>query len=256
MFPILFMKYIRRSIINDIAGSPLKQKAVALAILLKEKTNDSSVIHNFTIYKVHSLTGMAYKTIRLYLGVLKNMGLAEFSENDLTIKKMSSSSRHRNIDISAFEVDRTRNIYNQIRELLFLIIQANKDYIRRLLRLRHNPTYGVDFKAVRRFSKKCCDNPNAEYKEWGLSYNRIAKKVGCCGRTAFNIVKDAIKRNWCRKVNRCEVHLLAGVNYQFVDGYSFTTANHGFILRPNTYILSKTWKNSLNSVPKFGVGAE
>lgn len=248
------MKYLRRKILSDIANSSQKQKAVALALLIKDKTKDSSVVRDFTIYKIHKLTtdsrgknGMAYKTIRKYVSVLKKMGLAEIKNGNLYIGKMSSSSRHRNIDISKVKIDKSKNIYNQIREILFLAVQAHKDFIKSLLRLRKNPTRGIDFRAVRRLCKKCCGNPNAEYDEQGLSYSRIAKQIGCCRRTAFTLVKDAIRRKWCTKENHCTIDHLPGVNFADVPGYTFTSYNYGFILRPNTYTLSHAWACALGA---------
>lgn len=256
------MKYIKRSIIAEIAGSPLKQKAIAFAILLKQKTNNSSAIRSFSLYKIHKLTqddhgknGMAYKTIRKYLAVLKTLNLIEENGRDLTIKKMSSDSKHRNYDISKFIIDKNKNIYNQIRNLLFLLIQAQKDFIHSLLRLRENPQYGTDYKKVRRLCKKCCANPNAEYKEYGLSYNHIALKLGCSARTAIKVVKDAIRRNWCTKENHCEMVRMDGVHFREIPGYAFTTENYGFILRPNTYTLSRAWSCALGADARVSVCA-
>lgn len=255
MWAFIFkMKYIRRKIIAEIAGSPQKQKAVAFAILLKEKTNNSSAIRNFSLYKIQRLTqdihgknGMAYKTIRKYLSVLEKMGLAEQCGNDLIIRRMSSDAKHRNFNISCFKIDRNKNVYNQIRELIFLVIQAQKDFFKSLLRLRKDPQKGTDFKKVRRLCKKCCNNPNADYEEYGLSYNRIAYRIGCCSRTAIKIVKDAIRRKWCTKENHCEVVRMDGVHFREIPGYAFTTQNYGFILRPNTYTLSRAWSCALGA---------
>lgn len=248
------MRYLRRRIISEIAGSPLKQRAVAFALLLKERTHDSSVVRGFTVAKVQRLTvcchggkesRMAYKTIRKYLSVLESMGLVRFVGGDLFLSRMTSSSKHRNVDISAFTLDRTKNIYSQLRDLLFLIIQAHKDFVKSLLRLRQSPSYGTDFKKVRRLCKRCCCDPNAGYEERGLSYKRIARQLGCCVRTAYTVVSDSILRRWCTKENRCEVHHLEGVNFREVPPYTFTTRNYGIILRANTYTLSRVWVRAL-----------
>ena len=251
-FIFKIMKYLRRRIIAEIAGSPQKQKAIAFALLLKDRTGDSSVVRDFSIYRIQKLTkdkrgkgGMAYKTIRKYLGVLMKMGYAEMKGGDLFLKRMSSSSKHRNINISAIRTDKNKNVYNQIRELLFLSIQAHKDFIHSLLRLRKDPPKGVDYKKVRRLCKKCCDNPNADYKEYGLSYRCISEKIGCCVRTAFTIVKDAVRRRWCEKQNHCTVDYLPGVNFADLPNYTFTSYNYGFVLRSNTYTLSRAWADAL-----------
>lgn len=188
---------------------------------------------------------MAYKTIRKYLDVLEKMSLIEKKGKDLFIKKMSSDAKHRNFCISNFNIDKNKNVFNQLRDLLFLIIQAKKDFIHSLLRLRQNPKRGTDFKKVRRLCKKCCGNPNAEYKEYGISYNRIAKKIGCSVKTAMKVVKDATKRKWCKKKNNCEIVRMDGVNYRDVPGFSFTSLNYGIILRANTYTLSRSWACAL-----------
>ena len=241
------MQYIRRRIINDIMGSQQKQRAIAFALTLKELTKNSSVIRNYKPYKIFKMTGMAYKTIEKYIEVLVKMGIAEFKCGDLYLKKMSSSSKHRNINISKFKIDKTKNVYNQIRDLIFLIIQSHKDFVKSLLRLRKNPSYNTDFKKVRKLCKKCCKNEYCDYEEFGVSYKMVSKKIGCCVRTCVNVVNDTLKRNWCKKKNNCEVHEMIGVNFREVPGYTFTTRNHGFILRSNTYTLSRFWRHALDS---------
>ena len=246
------MKYIRRSILREIADDKRKQKAVALALCLKEKSGNSSVIRSYTPHKVARMVGVHRNTAKKYISILIEMNLAEITNGDLFIKRMVSGSKHRNIDISAFTINTTKNIYHQIRDLLFLLVQAGKDFIRRLLRLRKDPPQGVDFKKVRRLSKKCCGNPDAEYEERGLSYKTIAKRIGCCTRTAVKVVKDAIRRKWCEKTNHCERHYLPNVWYAEIPGYTFTTIDYGFIIKPNTYDLSPTWTSALNLRKEVG----
>lgn len=243
------MKYIRRRIINEIAGSPLKQKAIALAVVLKVATRSSSVVRNFSYYKIQKLTGLAYGTIRKYLKVLMDMGYAEIVDGNLFIKKISSRHRHKNIDISNYTIDKTRNVFVQIRDTLFLVIQARKDYVKSLLQLRKDPTAGTDFRSIRRLCRKYLNDPHGKYEEHGISYEFVARQVGCCARTAFSVVKDTIRRKWCRKRNRCEVRLLKGVNYREIPGFTFTTENWGFIIRSNTYTLSQSWADALNTTP-------
>ncbi len=178
------------------------------------------------------------------------MGFAEIIGNNLRIKKMSSSSKHRNIRIDAFKIDKNKNVFNQIRELIFLTIQARKDFINSLLQLRKNPTKDTDYKAVRRLCKKCCGNPYAEYKENGLSYKRIAEEIGCSMRTAFTLVRDAVRRKWCIKENHCIIDYLPGVNFADLPNYTFTSYNYGFILHPNTYTLSCRWSRALGAAAR------
>jgi len=258
---LLFMKNIRRRIINDIEGSPLKQRAVAFALLLKELTKDSSVIHNYTVNKVCQMTRvecqknkknrrgftmMHAKTVSKYVDVLIKMGLVYIDgKGNLFLKKMASDNKHRNLNISKFMIDKTKNIYNQIRDLIFLLVQAQKDFINSLLRLRKEPTPDVDLKKVRRLCKKCCDDPNAEYKEYGVSYRRIARSVGCCARTAVNVVNDAIKRNWCTKTNNCERIPIQGANFDELPGFTFLSRGYGYIIRSNTYTLARAWSSAL-----------
>jgi len=242
------MKNIRRKIIYEIADSQLKQRAVAFAILLKEKTGNSSVVRQYTPYKVHIMTGVHTNTVKKYVAVLIKMELAYINEKgDLYIRSLSSEKKHRNFDISQFVLDSTKNIYNQLRELLFLIAQAHKDYIKRLLRLRHNPTPKVDFKKVRRLCKKYCGNPNAEYEERGISYKKIATYLGCCARTAFSVVSRAVERGWCKKHFNTEYFYMPGVRFREIPGFMFTTMNYGVNPKANSYTLSPAWSSALVS---------
>ena len=243
------MKQIRRRLIYEIKDSMQKQRAVAFAILLKELTNNSSLVRDFSINKVHQMTNMHAKTIRKYIDVLIKMGLVTIEGNTLRIASMTSNKKHRNLDISQFIIDKTKDIYNQIRDVLFLLIQAKKEYAKHVLRLRKCPTKDTDFKKVRRYCKQHYSDPDTEYTERGLSYKTIAKQMAFSIPTVMKIVKDTVRRGWVRKKVNTIYDYLPGVGCMEIPGYDFTTYNYGVKKRANTYQISKNWCSTLISDP-------
>lgn len=233
------MEQIKRKIVFEIMGDTSKQKAVAFALLLKHISNDSSVFRKFTYNRLHTLTKMHVSTIKKYVSVLKEMGLVVINNGDLYIKKMASSTKHKNINIGKFKFKNNKDTYHQVRDLIVLFVQSHKEFVRSLLQLRKNPR-NMDFKKVRGLCRKY--SRHIDYREEGLSYGKIAKIVGCCTRTAFNIVADAVNRRWLKKKNNCLVVFMPNVCGREVDGFTFTTRNYGYLFRANTYGLSKGWR--------------
>ncbi len=243
---------LRRRLTYEIRGQPLLQKAVALAILIKLRTGKTSTLHNFTVNKLHLLTGLSATTINKYLPVMQEMNLISFQgakKDVLVVHRLHSKTKHRNISIDLFKKNNFKSVYNSLRSFLFLLIQAKKDAVKRLFQSISEPKSIKELKAA----KSTCRHfvslniiKGNEYKEYGLSFKKIANVVGCCVRTAQNVVNYAIKNKWSSKHNHYEKVFMPNVCYLDIDGYTFTTKNYGYIYYPNTYTLSPRVTKQLN----------
>ena len=60
------------------------------------------------------------------------------------------------------------------------------------------------------------------------------------GKDTLGLSVDfAVKRRWCRKFNNYDWTFMPGVNKMYVDGFTFTTMNYGFVVMANTYTLDR-----------------
>ena len=231
---------------NSIKGDPRKQKAVALAICIKNVCGRQSTIYNYTPNKIHAMTGVHPNTFKSLLPTLIELGIIQFdgaNKEHMVIKRLHSTRKARNINVHYTKKTYTE-IYKGLRAFLFLMIQKRKDFIKRTLQIVHNPTRWDDFRRARKTVKRLvCQGilRDTDFKEYGISYKRIAKELGNCIRTAQRVVTYAIEQNWCEKTQNFIRYNMKGVNYREVYGLTFTTRNYGFVVNANTYRLSIAW---------------
>lgn len=238
---------IRRTILINIMGDKAAQKAVSLLLLLKSRIGRKSSIKGASMNRIAALSGTSPSTIKKYIPIWEDMQLVEWcgSKGDvLVIKRLASKTHHRNVDVDKLNYNTFKMMYKTLRSLLFLILNSHKRFIERLLRTATDPKNGEDYKKARKLSEYYARRDADgvfRYKEYGLSYKTIAKKLGYCARTAEEIVKFAVKLKWCRKTTRFLSQFLPNVRCMFVEGYTFTTKNHGYKVLANTYTENRYW---------------
>ena len=86
------------------------------------------------------------------------------------------------------------------------------------------------------------------YKECGISYKRFAEQIGCCVRTAIDVIGYAIKKKWAKKENHSKQFYAPLVCKHEVEGFTFSMKNNLYIVSANTYTLSTSIKCSLGMV--------
>lgn len=217
-------------------------------MLLKDRLGKTSSIPDFSINKAAKIAGVSPSTIKRYLPIWESNEMIEFqgSQKDvLVVKRLSSSTKHRNYVVDRLDFSSFKRLYNSFRDFLFLIIQSRKDFIKRILRIATNPRRGEDFRAAKTDCKHYVRLSKGDltpiYHEFGLSYKRIAKKLGFCVKTAQNIVSDTIHRRWCKKKTHYQATYLQNVNGMYVEGFTFTTQHYGYVVSANTYAMSRSW---------------
>ena len=243
---------VRRSLLYETMGDKTAQKAVSLLMLLKKRLDKTSSLHDASYNKIAAILNISPTTVKKYIAIWEEYDLIEWrgkNHNVFVVKKLSSSTKHRNLDVHRLDFSSFKNLYNTLRSFLFLVANSRKDYVKRLIRIVNNPRKGEDFKEAIKGCKKYADRrPNEKgfvYKEFGLSYKRIGKILGFCSRTAENIVNLALQKHWCKKERHFDWDFLPGVNRMYVEGYTFTTTNYGFKVSANTYANSRGWGMAL-----------
>jgi len=214
-------------------------KALSLLIAVKQ-TYKSSTINNYTTDKLHKITGLHANTIKKRIKTLKEIGLVKFigkHKEHLLFESVTSSSEHRNVyaDFSTFK--NVKDIEKALLALLIVEIQKKKDFAKHTIQSAQNPSNLEECKRA----KKICNRYGygKEYKEYGLSYKTIAKKLRVCLQKAFEIVKFAIENDFLVKTKREIQKFFYGIGNSskyIEDGkFTFYTSNNAYKVLANVY---------------------
>lgn len=226
-------------------------KAIALLLYLKKKVWKSSSISRSSYNRIAKFASVSPNTIKKYMPVWIRLGLIEWqgrNKDVFVIRKFSARREHRNYDISRLDFSSFKNTYYSLRSMLFLIMQSQKEYVKRMVRSTYKPKKLLEYKAARRFCNRHAhtdENGKFVFIENGISYKKIGKVIGFCERTAERIVQFALKKKWCKKETHYNYTYMPGVCFREVEGYTFTTWNYAYIVGANTYTLSDSMNGSL-----------
>lgn len=238
---------IRKTLLVETMADKRSQKALAIIMLLKYRLGKTSVIKSASVRKIAEIAGVSPNTVKKYMPRWECMGLIEWqgANNDvLVIRRITSKTHHRNIPTDKLDFSTFKKLYESLKSLLFLFLTARKSYVERLLRTATNPKKGEDFKKARKLSEFYArrePDGTFRYKEHGLSFKKIGKSLDYSVKTAQKIVKKALKSKWCKKFTHFLHYLMPYVNKRYVEGFTFTTKNYGFVVGANTYTLSSYW---------------
>lgn len=216
-------------------------KAMSLAIFVKNHIV-SSTINNYTVDKIHRITSLHSSTIKKRLNTLKQMGLIRFvgkNKEHMVFESITSSSEHRNVYAELVMFDNIKDIEKALYALLVIEIQKTKDFVKHTIQLANNPSTLDEHKSA----KKICNRYGYgnEYKEYGISYKYIAKRLGVCLQKAFNVVKFAIERGFLNKFNRQKQEFSYRIGctskYEENKNYTFCTLNNKYTILANVYTI-------------------
>ena len=235
------MIHLKRHIFYHAQGNAKIIKALSLAIFVK-KHIVSSTINNFSINKLRILTGLSYSTLRKRLQTLRNLGyIKNVGKNNehIVFTTLSSNGKHRNIDLSKCVCDSIKNIEKSLNALFVVEIQKRKDFVKHTIQTAHNPKELEEMKKARKLCNRY--GYGKEYKEYGLSYKTIAKKLGVSIQKAFEIVKFAIVNNMIAKIKHQVQVFKKGIGFaqKFCDfnDVTFFTQNNAYKVYANSYAI-------------------
>lgn len=226
-------------------GNKTNIKAVSLLISLKSRLDKTSTIQKASQNKIAETAGVSPNTIRRYLPIWLRLGLVEWrgkNKDVFVINRLSSKTKHRNIDLARLNFKDFKRVYETFRSFLFILALSCKEYVKRMIRTVSNSCDANEIKEARKSCNRYAKRDESDelcYNEYGMSYRKIGEKIGFCKRTAEKIVSLAIKKKWCRKETHFEWTSMPGVNCMYVEGFTFTTKDYGFVVKANTYTLNK-----------------
>lgn len=119
-------------------------------------------------------------------------------------------------------------------------IQRRKDFVKHTFESLEAPDTLDEYHKAKKTAKRY--GYNGEYKEFGLSYKKIAKELGVSLQKAFYIVKFAVENRILAKVrNQIQTYIKnAGfiVNKYFDDcKRTFCTKDNAYLILANTYVV-------------------
>lgn len=194
---------LSRQLFNDAVGDPVRRKALAMAIYLKDH-NITSVFKNWSYRDLGRAAGLSPTTAKKYVEELRKMHLVREDSRDgvqyLVFKKLRRSKiknkyndkfhTPKTADIALSKLDRSSvsSIEKSLMSLVVVEDTAKKDYLRRLIKLGTNPSKSDPVKAVKKARMICRKRGLEEFNDGGLSYKGIARKLKC----GLNMVKRII----------------------------------------------------------------
>lgn len=231
-------KWIRKSIIFDMARDTDLLKAVAMMLYIRSKIGTSQ-ISNYTINKVAQITSMHSNTVKKRLHTLFDYHLAEIKGNTLYLRSIASKHTKRNIRIAKIQYNaQVKETQRSLQAILIAVLQLRKEFAKRTILIAHNGHTTNEVRRARKISRRY--RWKESYTENGLGYKRITKFLGCCWATVAKILNYAEKRNILKRHRHYEYTKLPYVNYMDLYGiYTYTTRHYGVNVRANTYEVAK-----------------
>lgn len=231
------MQNFRRKLLHKMPNNAMMVKSLALALYVKKKVA-SSTINDFSYNKLANLTGLHINTLKKRVSYLKSIGLAKLvSGKHLVFCSLASSSKHRNIDITKIVYDSVKDVEKCLYALFVVEIQKRKDFVKHTLQSAHNPKNIKEMKKAKEICRRY-GYYDKEFKDFGISYKTIAKKLGVCLQKAFSIVEYAIEHLFLAKANNfVQVYCKGiGMMQKYVENnFTFCTQNNIYYIYANTY---------------------
>lgn len=217
---------IRRKTFRRLIGDKSCVKALALLYYVKHH-HKSSTITKFSYNKLRLLTGLHITTLRKYVKTLHNLGLVAFigkHQQNLLFKGDYSGDKRKNVNLDALVYDSVKDVAASLYAMYVVEEQRRKDYVKRviLISTEEEVPEGVTYEEIIEASKirnrNCYGNV---YNETGISYNRLAKRLGMFSQKAVSIIKFACKHGfilkWTHKVwEQCDdafLRVRLGIDY-------------------------------------------
>lgn len=260
---------ISLEILYQCRGDAKAARALALLIKVRDKINWNYCLNDFSINKIHSLTGASPNAIKKYIAKLKSMGLIFFVNKknhtlpSLYFRKIKKKTKHRNV--SLYKVITPDAKLTVVAEQLYSLIVGiqlhRKTFIKRLLRKRNNPfklpkrKLKEDFKCVKKDCRKFA-MPNLdgsyEYHDWGNSILFFSVLMGCSPRTAWSRINKMCHRKLIYKQSHVSKFYAPNISVDYARAIHATYISRGWVVtvKANTYTLNSSWERKFASRDK------
>lgn len=188
--------------------------------------------------RLSNLTGIHTTTIKKRLQTLKDRNLVKIENGTLVFSSITSKHKERNKKLNNVSFKSLIEIEKSLYALLVCLLQERKEFIHRAFL---DAKYSNDYKTVKKAKAMIRKYARGEkFSEKGISYKRIAKKLGISIKSAFDYVKFAIEHNFLIKTTHFKRVFYKYVNYYPLKGYTFTTQHFAYKVGANSYMVTGT----------------
>lgn len=199
---LFFAMYIRRKTFRHHIEDKETVKALALLYFVKHHVK-SSMITNFSYNKLRLITGLHITTLRKYIKKLREIGLvANFGKGNkhLLFKGDYSKDRRKNVNLDAVIFKSVKDVANSLYAMFVVEEQRRKDYVKHVILTSTNPSKDIPFEQTKRAIKLRNRNGyGTVYKETGISYENLTKRLGVFTQKAVSIIKFACTNGFLTK---------------------------------------------------------
>lgn len=229
------VRRIRFNIANTLFNNKELLKAVAL-LVYSYHCNQGNVIKDYNAHKLSVLTGASHKTVTARVNTLLEYGYCSMEKGNLVFKSIVSRHKERNISLEKINFASLKDVEKSLYGILVVIIQSRKDFCKGTVRRAYDGKDYKEIKSARLILRKF--RYGSEYKEFGLSYRKIAACLGVSIKSAFSYVKYAINQGMIKMTRNFKSFFLPNVNKREIEGFTFTTKNYGYIIGANIYSIN------------------
>lgn len=186
------MKRLSRKTYNEVISATDERKAIALLIFIKNRYK-SSVVLNFSYYKLSKLTGLHKSTVKKRLNILGDMELLEFigkGNKHLLFKKVRAARS--NVRLDGLDLSNLKAIETGLQALFIMEEQNRKMYVNHQVIKGTSPKGHLSKSKYREWKKAkkfCTLNGLTEFSDNGISFETLSKRM----KTSKSKVASAIE---------------------------------------------------------------
>lgn len=245
----LFYTYMkmRRRTYHRIVDDTSIVKALALFCYLKQLF-PASVITDYTKDKIHKLTGLHSTTIGKRIKTLLKLGYVRIENGKngkqrLILNKIASRHKERNIDLCMLVFDSVKTVEKSLLALFIVEVERRKIYAEQVIYKAHNSYDTTELKRMKKAAQGIRGSEKG-FKDNGLSYKTIAKRLKISVQKAQKIVDFAVKFEFVVKIKR-QFQTFCRNAFRFFEfekekkncKYTFATSNNLYQILANQYRL-------------------
>lgn len=174
------MKRLSRKTYNEVISATDERKAIALLIFIKNKYK-SSVVLDFSYYKLSKLTGLHKSTVKKRLNILGDMELLDFvgkGNKHLLFKSVRAVKS--NVRLDGLDLSNIKAIETGLQTLFIVEEQRRKEYVSHQVFKGTQPKSHLSKSEYRKWKKAkkfCTLHGLTEFNDNGISFNRLASKA-------------------------------------------------------------------------------
>lgn len=230
---------VSRQLMMEVRGDLMAVKALAMAIMVKNRTRQSRVVA-CNPYRLQKLTGLHSKTVRRYLSKLDDLNLIRWEGKDLVLLSLSERCNMKlpdTFDRSMAELE------NMLLAMYIIDIVKQKEYAKQTISSAYAPKREKHATERMKKARRVCKTYNYGnvYREYGLSYDTIAKRLGISLQKAAEVIHFAEDNHMLIRQKRQEQFYLhnarGGEKYMNLGKGVFCTKDNVYKIYANVYVL-------------------